>query len=129
MKSCNTCGLTKLVEEFAIQKTHRDGRSTKCKSCKNKHDRERYSSGVEKNRRVKLRYGISLAQYLAKYSSQDGKCAVCQKWFEVLCIDHDHKTKIVRDLLCKTCNLALGNVLEDSAIATGLADYINRHQR
>lgn len=39
---------------------------------------------------------------------QSGKCAVCAIIPKQLCIDHDHETERVRELLCKRCNSMLG---------------------
>lgn len=42
------------------------------------------------------------------YERQDGRCAVCKKSFPRLDVDHDHATGLVRGLLCRRCNLAVG---------------------
>ena len=39
-------------------------------------------------------------------------------------IDHDHQTGIVRALLCRQCNAALGQFAEDVARIRGAADYL-----
>jgi len=43
-------------------------------------------------------------------------------------VDHDHKTGVVRGLLCRECNTALGIMNEDSARIRMLADYIDSHK-
>lgn len=80
-------------------------------------DPERYASEV---RRIALKasYGITPDDYARMYKRQNGKCAICRtpdpgQGRKHLCIDHDHKTGVVRGLLCHTCNRALG-LLSDS---------------
>lgn len=66
---------------------------------------------------LKRTYGISLVDYLKLFAKQKGCCALCRRhqseFKRRLCVDHDHKTKRVRGLLCPGCNRALG-VLGDS---------------
>ncbi len=45
------------------------------------------------------------------------------------CNDHCHKTGDSRGLLCWSCNVALGHLLDDPARARGLATYLTKHQR
>lgn len=55
-------------------------------------------------------YGLSEAEWYALYESQGGCCAICGKpeQINVLNIDHDHATGIVRGMLCGHCNKAIG---------------------
>ena len=56
-------------------------------------------------------YQITEEQYYDKLEEQNGKCAICNSECDKgrLAIDHDHKTNKVRGLLCRQCNLGLGN--------------------
>src|SRR5262252_3864930 len=41
--------------------------------------------------------------------AQEGKCAICGKVpSRTMHLDHDHKTLVVRGLLCYSCNTKLG---------------------
>lgn len=51
------------------------------------------------------------------------QCEVCGSE-EDLCIDHDHRTGVVRGTLCRKCNLALGNVNDSVSILEGLIQYL-----
>lgn len=56
---------------------------------------------------VKRTYEISEAEYKALYEAQGGRCAICQRATGAkrrLAVDHNHKTGLVRGLLCKPCN-------------------------
>ena len=65
-------------------------------------------------------YGISLAEYESRLTAQGGVCALC---FQpslpgtVLYVDHDHRTRIVRGLLCPRCNM--GMVAVDASVGWG----------
>ena len=41
-----------------------------------------------------------------------------------MCVDHCHKTNVVRGTLCRKCNLALGYVNDDIDILNKLIDYL-----
>ena len=46
---------------------------------------------------------------------QGGLCKLCQLPKQPLNVDHCHKTKRIRGLLCNACNLALRHVQDDDA--------------
>ena len=60
-------------------------------------------------------YGITYDQYLSMLEAQGGVCAICKQRpiKQRLVVDHDHRTKTVRGLLCHRCNIGIGN-LRDS---------------
>lgn len=75
------------------------------------------------------RYGLSLASFLAMYEAQGGKCWICSKPCDLrgkahICIDHCHKTKRVRGLLCQTCNKSIGQFKDDPALLRRAAEYL-----
>lgn len=58
------------------------------------------------------KYGITVEQYELLLKRQKGVCAICRRPPKArarLSVDHDHKTKKVRGLLCLSCNFALGH--------------------
>lgn len=75
---------------------------------KNK-DKQTY---INKRRNVRYiaKFGITLDDYNRMLIQQNGLCAIClnpPKRFN-LAVDHDHKTGLVRGLLCYRCNYGLG---------------------
>lgn len=69
-------------------------------------------------------YGITADQYWLLYEAQGGRCAICQRASgkaRRLSVDHDHKTLLVRGLLCKPCNRDVLGHLRDSVMALARA--------
>lgn len=81
---------------------------------------------AERNYRYLREYGISLADYQRMYEAAGGKCEICKKPQDVLRIDHDHGTAVVRGLLCNRCNLALGQLEDSPQRARSLVKYLER---
>ncbi len=92
---------------------------------KNREDRIRYSIEYV----LKNKYGMTLRDLEEMTGLQHNLCAICHKppdgrW-KKLHIDHDHATGIVRGLLCNSCNLRLGVLIEWSPDWLGAAqDYL-----
>jgi hypothetical protein len=75
-------------------------------------------------------YSITPEQYFAMLRAQGGVCAICARppvskrdWH----VDHDHKTGIIRGLLCNGCNTAIGQLRDNPALCRAAADYLERH--
>lgn len=81
-----------------------------------------------KNANLRRMYGIDLDDYTRLLSSQGGGCASCGG-VEMLCVDHDHDTGVIRGILCHWCNVSAGLLQESSARARQLAAYMERHGR
>lgn len=119
-KTCNGCDIEKLASDFYRDAGIADGRSTICKICREKssqrwreNNREHYNATMraynkKHYKRLRLqRYKLSLNEYEAMLIKQRGKCAVCEKnpgGKRPLVVDHNHKTGMVRGLLCYGCN-------------------------
>lgn len=122
----------------------RDSRSAKGDSM-----REYWNSWYDNNKdaarssRLKYAYGISLEEYNAMNDSQNGLCAICGEPETALnnrrsskrgepmplCVDHCHITGQVRQLLCRSCNMALGAMKDSPALFLKAAEYLERHQQ
>jgi Recombination endonuclease VII len=61
-----------------------------------------------RNRQLKKKYGIDLKQWNTMFKRQGGICPICLRHQSELktrlCVDHNHKTKEVRALICTYCN-------------------------
>lgn len=84
----------------------------------------------------KKTYGIDRATYERKLAEQGGVCAICEQPERTvingrvidLAVDHDHLTDDIRDLLCSSCNGALGLVKDSISILEAMIEYLKKHQ-
>ena len=121
---CSKCRVWKAPSEFNKAKNQKSGLSYACRAC--------MQVDVRKHN-LPSKYGITAAQFAEKILAQGGKCACCRNQFKMdgtkterPCVDHNHNTNEVRDLLCGRCNLAAGNVQDSSEKAKQLAAYLEK---
>jgi len=104
-KICSTCHIKKSIHDFYYDNQNETYYS-QCKNCKNNKRREN---------RYKKDYNITLEEYDNMFEEQNGCCYICgcrPKGYR-LHVDHNHKTKEVRALLCFQCNYRLGAFEKD----------------
>lgn len=134
MRSCLKCSEVKDETEFYKDRNRKDGLRTKCKVCWNEDSLTYYytnkESLVEKRKDYHYRrtYGISLEERDSKEARQNGRCMICNEE-KALVVDHCHDSGKVRDMLCITCNQALGMFKEDKEILERAIIYIDKHHR
>lgn len=123
MKQCRTCGDVKPVDEFYLNGKWRQGSCKVCHSAKSQ-------VKAQKNH-LRRKYNISLEEYQSKLEKQKYCCALCGKTQEeeksALCVDHNHETGQIRDLLCRVCNRALGLFKDSPELLRDAAEYLERH--
>lgn len=76
-----------------------------------------------RNSNLKHGYGITLEDYKKMCLEQDHKCLICNN-ISKLFVDHCHKTKKVRGLLCNSCNKALGLFKDNPKALERAAIYV-----
>lgn len=80
---------------------------------------------------LKRNFGITIEDYNKLFERQQGKCAVCGKhqteFKKRLAVDHCHKTKKVRGLLCNNCNIGIGFMKDDIENLKCAILYLNKH--
>ena len=98
-----------------------------------KDQREYYHLNKERIRDNYLRrtFGISLKEYNDLLALQNNVCELCggspvvkDKGFAV---DHCHKTGKIRALLCRGCNVGIGNLKDDPELLEKAAAYIRKY--
>jgi len=151
MKKCNKCNISKSLEEFRFIRKNKNGTDlykSQCNECFNKHYLEKYRNKTEEERqqiytdkknkttfesrkdwRLKYRFGITLEEYESMLEQQNNKCYICETYIQGkdIKVDHSHKTKKVRKLLCHNCNTALGLLGEKITLFEKCIDYIKQH--
>ena len=79
---------------------------------------------------MRYRYKIDIFTYKTALRIQKYTCAVCPRKFTKKYgkyppnIDHCHKTGIVRGILCRRCNLVLGQINDSIQHAQNLIKYL-----
>lgn len=79
--------------------------------------------------KLKLAYGITVADKRRMYATQHESCAICflRVEFNKIKVDHNHKTKQLRGLLCNKCNTGIGLLKEKPANLVAALAYLNRY--
>jgi Recombination endonuclease VII len=91
---------------------------------------ERHAEAVRRYKKTKYRntaYGLPSGTVQEMEREQGGKCAICDE-VKPLCVDHDHITNKVRQLLCNTCNGGIGFLKDNLELVERAADYLRRHK-
>ena len=143
MKKCSKCKVEKSITEFSKNKDCRGGIRNSCRACNNEHNRQyrqthkkeiaittalyrqlnkekivEYARAHKENRadyHLQRNHGLSMGQVREMFSSQRGKCLVCEKQMNMegrnsgrAHVDHNHQTGKNRGLICDNCNRGLG---------------------
>ena len=94
------------------------------------HRQKSYASGKWREQNYKRSYGITMAQVEEMHERQSGKCAICGtdkpggRKAKFLYVDHDHKTGVIRGLLCNRCNTSIGLFKDDPKLLMSAACYL-----
>lgn len=74
----------------------------------------------------KEKYGITLLDYDRMLIAQDGVCKICKRTPRKrrLAVDHNHKTKKIRGLLCYKCNFGLSWFYDNPVTLRAAAQYL-----
>lgn len=86
---------------------------------------------IANDKRLQKAYGITLKEYFRKLEEQFQCCALCGKhrinFKKSLHVDHNHKTKKVRGLVCFYCNNQLIR-RHNLDTAKRLFEYMQKHE-
>ena len=141
-KWCSYCSLVKLIKEFYKCNQNKDGLRNACKPCFKKR-KSTFPCEQPKAKRLAnayKRYGITSEEYNKRFYDQDGKCAICKREISLpkggiyhpkkyhALVDHNHKTKQNRGILCHFCNIGLGSFMDDINNLTNAIKYLKDYQ-
>lgn len=139
-KRCSKCKETKLLEDYYSARS-KDGKNSWCKECEKKKRKLYVENNYEKVRekfaqyRRKTLYDLTQEDYKKLLDSQENKCAICGCELDqdgrgdnrTKCVvDHCHDTGTVRGLLCRNCNLGIGNLQDSIDNLTNAIKYLSR---
>lgn len=106
-----------------------------CRECIQESNKKRW---LERRCRAdSILFKLTNFDYQEKLKEQNFVCEICKKpesriHFKTklptrLCIDHHHKTGMVRGLLCTKCNLVIGSCNESIDQLMNAIDYLNKY--
>ena len=126
---CNNCG----CEFSELNIRIREGRGKFCSNECYKEYRARNKRDEKESNRLyqkKTKYGITKEEYHNLFISQENRCLICGTEFNTKTsgvVDHDHKTGLVRGILCKKCNTLLGMANENIEVLENAIKYLKNN--
>jgi len=111
----NSCGC--LRKEILLNRTNQ------------KNPNYKYGKKESKQReKLKRLYGLTLEEYNTKLKKQKSVCLICEKKDrKTLSVDHNHKTKKVRGLLCQKCNTGIGMFQDNIKLLKQAIKYLRNY--
>lgn len=106
-------GFTTYISKTACPKGHYERfiTSNNCTECSKESVNKRKE--LARWARIKKEYGLTKEMFEKKMLNQNGRCEICNSDISnKQHIDHDHKTGMVRGILCGRCNQAIGLLKE-----------------
>lgn len=114
-------GFCKYGHDTAVSGRHKGGHCALCVKVNVQKKDPTYLALSKRKSRYKLEgfknpdgTPFTLVAYDRLYQIQTGRCGICKthqsELTKGLAVDHDHKTSIVRGLLCFDCNTSLGKL-------------------
>ena len=95
---------------------------TACRACARVNQRK-----ISRAVSLKIRHKMTISEYDLLFAKQKGRCAICGRSQEGLrlAVDHSHQTGERRGLLCRACNLGLGNFRDDPSALRSAIRYLS----
>jgi hypothetical protein len=148
-KKCCTCKKIKQANKFHKDTSRKDGYAPRCAKCDNINHKEYRKNNPEKIKvqrkkfsgkykhkykayQIMYEYNMSIDEYQDMFKKQNSTCAICftqikpDKGLRSACIDHDHETGKVRELLCFHCNTGLGMFKDNIGLLENSVKYLKK---
>ena len=116
LKLCSLCDKEKSITSFNKDISKNDKLSNICRECQKEYI---------KFWNIKNKYNLTSEQYYELFKIQNNKCLICKKK-AILVVDHDHKTRKIRGLLCRECNLGIGLLKDNITILKTAIKYLEK---
>jgi hypothetical protein len=128
-KYCKSCDTTKPIDEFYLRNKTSMVRHSTCKECDRKRVAGNYDPIKYQEQHLKRSYGITLNEYNEMLEEQGHRCKTCGTTkaggkHGKFMVDHSHNTGKVRGLLCKSCNIALGEIKDNRQTLLNMVEYL-----
>lgn len=128
MKKCSQCKKEKPESEFYADKVTLDGLNNRCITCKKEYYQK--NKRLERDRYLEREFGFLPGQYEKILKSQNGVCKICYKICSTgkrLCVDHCRETNKIRGLLCKSCNIGIGELKHNTELLEEAIKYLKEN--
>ncbi len=153
---CRTCGQRKDSASFTRDDRSVDGLSWRCRDCYHAahadwrranidHVRDtargarRRRSNPELDRKTLRanrlkKFGLTYDDFRRMLIAQHFKCAICYSeikiegsYSDAACVDHNHTTGAIRELLCHRCNSGMGLFKDSPKLIHAVLEYLRKH--
>jgi hypothetical protein len=124
-RRCPRCREAKPLEDFARNRSSKSGYGSYCKPCHNhvvRSNREKHH-GSTRSFHLNRRYQVDATQVEWMILQQGGVCGLCGTG-KPEHVDHDHRTKQLRGILCFNCNRGLGKFGDDVGLMSRAVEYL-----
>lgn len=128
-KQCTNCDALKPREGFFADPAAIDGLRSWCIECC-----AAYQKREGRWHYRKREYNLDRERFWEMYNAQGGCCPTCREAVAEpdINVDHDHRCcpgrtscgKCIRGLLCRNCNVALGQIKDSAATAASMENYL-----
>ena len=134
-RKCRTCGEEKnLLADFYLSRkdpTLVSSYAYECKVCTRERVTRTQDPRQKRKQALKRMYGISSEDFDKLLTEQNHCCAICGTSepggrYDTFNVDHCHETGKVRGLLCKSCNIALGEFKDDIDMLKKAVVYLEK---
>lgn len=130
-KKCSRCKVTKPFSEF-YPRGNSGYVTSMCIVCSKEHYEE--NKDYVREMRRKQRLGLPVGTYNYLLGLYGGKCGICGTTEPMgtgsgsgqFSIDHDHRTGLVRGLLCTNCNVGIGMLQHKVSLLKSAMEYLSR---
>jgi uncharacterized metal-binding protein len=124
-KTCNVCR-----DSARLRPRYRPERKFYNNKYREEHRIERLTYNYIKTELcIKFGYdAVELARYNIEHTRiQSNCCSVCGSRAKHLVLDHNHITGQLRGMVCRRCNLGIGNLRDSADICHKAAEYLTKH--
>jgi hypothetical protein len=125
---CKICGEKPVYSNGLCRKCYNNSKVEKARASKHRYKVKNKQALRHKEtvRLLKKNYNLTPEQYEAMAEYGGGGCWICGRPPKLrrLAVDHNHKTGVVRGLLCYWCNRGIGWFRDDPILLRRAASYL-----